>query len=264
MRIMRGKGGGDKNGGALRLPDPIRMMEALFDAVPDIVFFVKDGGCRYAAVNQTLVRRCGFARKADVIGRTAADLFPPPLGAGYLEQDRAVLRTGRAITDKLELHLYPGGRRGWCITTKVPIRDARGAVIGIAGLSRDLRLPGERHAEFRGLAESVRHIQAHFGETLRLEDLAARAALSAYQFEQRMKKLFDVTAGQFVMRTRIEAACDRLRAGGAPIADIALECGFYDQSAFARQFKAATGLTPTEYRRLHGRASPAGKIENSR
>ena len=80
----------------------------LFDRIPDVVYFVKDAQARYAAVNDTLVRRCGAASKNDLVGRTAAEVFPPPLGRRYLQQDHKVLTTGRATLDRFELHLYPG------------------------------------------------------------------------------------------------------------------------------------------------------------
>ncbi|MEJ2721290.1 MAG: AraC family transcriptional regulator, partial [bacterium] len=100
----------------------------------------------------------------------------------------------------------------------------------------------------RELAEAVAHIRERYGGQLRVEELARMSSLSVYQFEQRMKKIFQLTAGQFVTKVRIEAACARLRTTGDSILDIAMGCGFYDQSAFARQFKATTGLTPSEYR----------------
>jgi AraC-like DNA-binding protein len=74
------------------------------------------------------------------------------------------------------------------------------------------------------------------------------SSLSVYQYEQRMKRIFQVTAGQYITKTRIDAACELLRSTGQQIVDIAIECGFYDQSAFSRQFKATTGLTPSRYR----------------
>ena len=101
---------------------------------------------------------------------------------------------------------------------------------------------------YQELADSVRFIQAHYGEPLRVEELARMSSLSVYQYEQRMKKVFQVTAGQFIAKTRIEAACELLRATDRAISDIAAGCGFYDQSAFTRQFKSTTGLTPGKYR----------------
>lgn len=93
--------------------------DALFDAVPDTVYFVKDAEGRYTAVNQTLVERTGRASKADLVGRTADEVFPGALGRRIAEQDRAITLGGRMLTAELELHLYPDRREGWCLTWKL-------------------------------------------------------------------------------------------------------------------------------------------------
>lgn len=224
------------------------MVVDLLDAVPDMVFFVKDSVGHYVYVNQTLVVRCGFANKADVLGRTAADIFPRPLGERYLEQDLYVVRTGDSIRDRLELHLYLDRKEGWCLTNKISVRDRDDRVCGMAGISRDLRVSTERGKHYGELAAAIDHIHSHFGEPLRLPDLARMASLSVYQFEQRIKRIFGLTAGQLIGKTRIKEASRLLRSSPTSIAEIALTCGYCDQSAFARQFKAMTALTPTEYR----------------
>jgi PAS domain S-box-containing protein len=223
-------------------------LEALFDRVPDIVFFIKDGDARYAAVNQTLVERVGLDSKSELLGRTVLDLFPPPMGKSYYDQDLLVLGEGTPVTDLLELHLYVQGEAGWCITNKTPLRSRDGTIAGLVGLSKDLHVPAREATGYAELAASVQHIQRHYAESLRVEDLARMSSMSAYQFEHRMKRIFQLTAGQFITKTRIEAACALLRSTGLPIARVAIDCGFHDQSAFARQFKATTGLTPSEYR----------------
>ncbi len=222
-------------------------LEELFDRVADLVFFVKDRQGRYTLVNETLVRRCGLDRKEELLGRTALEVFPAPQNASYFEQDRQVLEEGHPVLDQLELHLYPQGEAGWCITNKLPIEED-GEITGLVGVSRDLHLPADDASGYRELADSIRHIQENFGEGLRVETLARMSSLSPYQYEQRMKKAFGLTAGQFITRTRMEAACRLLRETDRPIGEIALDCGFYDQSAFTRQFKATTGFTPRQYR----------------
>ena len=57
------------------------------------------------------------------------------------QQDAAVLRTGQPICDHLELHWYEPHKPGWCLTTKLPLRDATGTIVGLIGLSRDVRAP---------------------------------------------------------------------------------------------------------------------------
>ena len=98
------------------------------------------------------------------------------------------------------------------------------------------------------LAAALRHIREHVGRPLRVAELAALAHLSEYRFARRVRALFGLTPAQLVIKTRIDAAREMLREGSAPIGAVALACGYCDQSALTRQFKAAVGLTPAQYR----------------
>ena len=226
--------------------------EELFDCLPDLVFFIKNRHCQYVVVNQTLVVRCGRHSKAELIGKRADELFPAPLGESYRAQDELVLQQGTAILNQLELHFYANGGRGWCLTNKLPLRGLDRQVVGLVGMSKDLRSANERGEDFTAVAEAVQHIRKNYGDTLRVTELAARAGLSGYQFEQRIRKLFQLTAGQLIQKTRMEAAMRRLRETADPIATIAQDCGYSDQSAFTRQFRQIVGLPPSVYRMQSG------------
>ena len=223
--------------------------EALFDSLPDAVCFFKNRRCEYVMVNQTLVERCGLRAKADLIGKRADEVFPAPLGDSYFSQDEQVLNRGEPILNQLELHSYPTGGRGWCLTNKFPLRGRNGQVVGLYGISKDIQSPNERNDDYAKVAEAVRRIQTKYDQPLRVKELARRAGLSAYQFEQRIRKIFQLTAGQLIQKTRMEAAVQRLRETDDAIATVALDCGYSDQSAFTRQFRQATGVSPTQYRR---------------
>jgi PAS domain S-box-containing protein len=224
-------------------------VDRLFDGVPDIVFFVKDASGRYLSVNDTLAKRCGLASKQDVIGRTAEELFPAPLGTAFASQDRALLAGGPAIRDHLEIHLYPGGGSGWCLTYKEPVIAPDGRITGICGISRDLQQPLESGDDYAALSKCIEHIRRHPDEPLRLPALAAMAGMSVYQFDQRIRALFRLSAGQYLVKVRIDAACANLRETAEPIAQIALDCGYSDQSSFSRQFRQTVGMSPLAYRR---------------
>ena len=118
-------------------------MEALFDTLPDVVFFVKDNAGRYTHANRTLLRRLGLKQRSEVIGRTAAELFPLALGGSYARQDDRVLH-GDVIENQLEVHIFANRAPGWCLTCKRPLRE-RGEVRGVVGISRDLGKPDGRH-----------------------------------------------------------------------------------------------------------------------
>jgi AraC-like DNA-binding protein len=224
--------------------------EALFDGLANVVYFIKNARGQYVVVNQTLVERCGLAHKNALIGKTPDEVFPFPLGKSYRTQDEVILSTGEPILNRLELHLYPSGETGWCLTNKVALRGRHGEVVGLVGISRDLRAPSSKSEEFARLAEVIQYIQSHYGETLNVRQLAKRADLSVYQFEQRIGKLFEITAGEFIQKVRMDAAVRLLRETDHPIAKIALECGYSDQSAFTRQFRQTIRVSPSHYRRL--------------
>lgn len=226
--------------------------EAVFDCLPDLVFFVKNQRCEYVVVNQTLVERCGRRDKSNLLGLRADEVFPQPLGEIYRAQDESVLRSGRAILNQLELHFYAQGGRGWCLTNKLPLHDRANRVIGLVGISKDLQAAHERSEDYSAVAKAVQRIQKNFAEPLRIGELAAEAGLSPYQFEQRIRKIFQLTPGQLIQKTRMEAAVQRLRETNDAIATIALDCGYSDQSAFTRQFKQTVGLSPSEYRAACG------------
>lgn len=225
-------------------------LEALFDCLPDVVFFVKNRRGEYVVVNQTLVERSGKRSRGELVGRRPDEVFPGPLGRSYRAQDEQVLATGEPIHDQLELHFYPNGRQGWCMTHKLPLRGERGAVTGLYGFSRDLQAANERGEDYSQVAQAVRRIHTEYGEPLRVADLARRAGLSAYQFERRMKRIFHISAGQLIQKVRLEAALQRLRESDASIAEIASACGYSDQSAFTRRFHRTIGMSPSEYRGL--------------
>ena len=225
----------------------------LFDAVPDTTFFVKDGAGRYLAANQVLAERTGFGRKEALLGLTADQVFPGALGRRIAEQDRAILASARSLKGELELHLYPSGREGWCLTWKEPLFDRARSVIGLVGLSRDLRPANATPHETAALSEALRFAQSRPGATTKVGDLAERANLSPFQFDQRIRALYGLSAGQWLTRLRIDAASERLRQSDAPIAEIAVDCGYADQTAFTRQFRKVVGLSPGAYRKARGR-----------
>jgi AraC-like DNA-binding protein len=225
--------------------------DELFDAVPDTVFFLKDAEGRYVAVNQTLVVRAGCKDKSDLIGRFAHEVFSGVLGTSFAAQDKAVTRTGRPIHGQLELHLYPGGEEGWCLTWKEPLQGRDKRIVGLCGISRDLQPLSGAHGDVAGLSRCIDHIHANLDAPLRVGDLAALAGLSTFQLDLRLRALFGVSTGQYVVRARIELACSRLRMADEPISRIAQDCGYSDQAAFARQFRKSVGLTPSQYQRRH-------------
>ncbi len=231
-------------------PYPPELLE-LFDVLVNVMFGVKDAERRYVEVNHAFVLRSGRRSKREVIGRTARDLFPALLAERYEEQDDRVLASGEPLRDELELIRRPNGELGWYLTTKLPVAGADGRPVGLVTVSRDLQVPSDEGIAVESLTRVVDHVHRHLAEQIRVADLAAAAGCSDSQLERRMRKVFGLSATQYVLRVRVDEAARRLVTTEEPLAEIALRCGFSDQSSFTRTFARLTGETPAQFRGGH-------------
>ena len=236
---------------------PADELARLLGKLSDVVFFVKDREGRYT-LDAKLPRggTLGLKHPDDVVGRDPRDVFPDPLGAIYRAQDQQVLG-GQSLENRLEVHLFPDRVPGWCLTDKYPLRRD-GEVCGLIGISRDLGRPDGRHPAYDHLIRVVDYLEAHYAESPRVEKLAQLAGLSVAQLERHFRRVFQINPSQMLAKLRIDAAMRRRwDASSEPIAVIGQQCGYSDQSAFARQFRKVLGLTPGQYRKLHGRSRRA-------
>lgn len=113
------------------------LLAAFLDHVPDCVFF-KDRRSRFIAVSTSMVRYFGGATRAQVIGRTDFDFFSAAHARPSFEEEQRIMRTGQPIIGKLEREIWPDGRHTWVLTSKLPLRDDRGEIIGTFGISKDI------------------------------------------------------------------------------------------------------------------------------
>jgi PAS domain S-box-containing protein len=142
------------------------LLRSLMDTVPDRIYF-KDRDSRFIRVNKNLAENCGLADAADALGKTDADFFTQE----HAEQARAdeceILRTGRPIVAKEEQETWFDGRVTWVSTTKVPLRDLQGRIIGTFGISRDITERKLAEESLRQSEEHYRSVIAAMQETLR-------------------------------------------------------------------------------------------------
>lgn len=225
----------------------LESIEPLFDALSSVVFFIKNTEARYVFVNQTLVNRCGLKDKTAILGKTSSEVFPHSLGKIYTSQDLQVIRRGKKLTEQLELHLYAKNQSGWCLTYKEPLFDVDGNLVGIAGISNDLNVPENTHPAFYKMVQVEEYIKKNYAETITLAHLTAIAGVSVAQLERYCKKIYHLTPRQMISKIRLQVATELL-ATDLPITQIGLRCGYTDHSAFCRQFKLHTGMSPTLYR----------------
>ena len=113
------------------------LLRTLIDNMPDAIY-VKDSESRYILVNQAMAAGVNLA-PAELLGRTVFDCYPPEQAQRFFDDDREVMRSGRALIGREEAALDRStGAQRWMLTTKVPLRDGDGRIVGIVGISRDI------------------------------------------------------------------------------------------------------------------------------
>lgn len=239
-----------------RSENPMRMLgtanldllEQLFDRLPTSPFFVKDAELRYVAANPPMARLCGAPNPGALIGKSARDIFPIGSAERYEALDRRILAGGRPVRDRLELVPGHDQMRTWLLFSRFPVTDPDGKIVGVAATSRNLPAPERQHPVYSRLVEVVRHIRTHFDAPLEVNEIARKAGISKSQLERDFSRIFGSTMQAFLHSARMEYAIQALE-GRTTIAQIAMDCGYSDHSAFTRRFHAVVGLAPREYRR---------------
>lgn len=219
---------------------------ALFEASTDTFYFSKDRDGRFVYANKLLIDYFGMSNKSELIGKTDFDILRQDLAEKYKEDDDEIMKSGKPLRNKLELVGDGRGNVHWFLTTKVPVRNKNGEVVGIEGVTRDVRRTEnsiEPYSEFR---ECIDFMQQNYMKTISIKNLAELSCMSLSTFERKFKKHFGCSPNQYIKRLRLEEACELLVAG-YNIQRVALDCGFCDQSYFTREFRLFMGVTPRKY-----------------
>lgn len=230
-----------------RFPGAFSVME-LFESLPDAFFYAKDRESRFIRVNAAFRASHGASSDEEILGRTDRDFSPPLLAEAYIAEDRRVMAEAKALPGQLWLVFHPKQQPHWYVSTKVPLFDPSGAVIGIAGVMYLIEQPEEQARYFGALQPAMRWMETRYTEPVSMQEMAALTGLSATHFNRRFKQLLRATPTEHLRNIRVRVACRLLSSTPRPISAIALETGFTDQSHFTRCFRKNTGLTPRAYR----------------
>jgi PAS domain S-box-containing protein len=232
---------------------------AIFAQLPDVCVFVKDLQRRFVHCNLALARRLGCRKAEEVVGQFDEAFSPKHLCEMYAADDAQVLSSGRPLIGKLELVRNHDGSFDWYNTTKTALSGRDGAIIGLAGVTRDIKAMNSSSTRFLMMAPVLETIMNDYARPLTMAELSAKLGLSVSQFGRQFKKRFGTTPLRYLIDVRITAACEMLTTGDLPIARIAQATGFYDQSHFTNQFQRLKAMTPSRYREEFGAtlAAPA-------
>ena len=106
----------------------------------------------------------------------------------------------------------------------------------------------DRHGDMKAVTA---YVNQHYAEDIRVSDLARMTSYREVKFIRLFKSVIGVTPGQYILRTRLNAARRLLETTAKALGDIAADTGFFDQSHFTRHFRRGFGVTPSAYRRRH-------------
>lgn len=112
-------------------------LHTLLDNVPDSIYF-KDRESRFLRVSAGLVEKFGLESAEQVIGKSDADFFEARHAIQARRDEQMIMSTGRAMVDLVEQETWPDRPDTWCSTTKLPLRDNEGSIVGTFGITRDI------------------------------------------------------------------------------------------------------------------------------
>ncbi|MEO1858259.1 MAG: helix-turn-helix domain-containing protein [Rubritalea sp.] len=227
---------------------PGQISPVLFQAMPDVMFWLKNEDGEFLFFNDAFL--CD-KEVADVLGKTDAELMPSELARVYIEDDRQVMASGEPQWNKVELVVTTNGGVEWRATSKVPLKNRAGVIVGTAGISRrvgmdeGLPVPSQQ----RDIAAIVGAIYKNVDKEIKVVDVAEAAGVSVSSLERLFKANMNTTPKQFIIQAKISTACERLIGTNMSVKEVGASVGYSDHANFTRGFRRVMKMSPTDYRR---------------
>lgn len=221
------------------------------ERIPGAMFMIKNLDSRYIYMSRALRETIHLKPDFEVVGKTDFDLFPKIIAQSFRQNDLQVFKHGKPLINEVHAVGFFAQAMKWAYSSKFPLRDRKGKVIGLITINEEYDDVMGENAELNRLLPAIEHISKHYAERITVHQLAKRCAFSESHFMRIFKQRMKMTPYAFVEQVRLFHAIDALQHGAATVAEIALNCGFYDPSSFVKRFKKFTGATPLKFRREH-------------
>ena len=137
-----------------------RLLRTLIDNLPDGIY-AKDTACRKTLSNRADLRNLRCAAEAEALGKTDYDFFAKEEADRFFADDQTVMQRGEPVIDREESFVDAEGRRRWLLTTKLPLRDQAGTIIGLVGIGRDITALKEAEEARRASEANLQQILGH-------------------------------------------------------------------------------------------------------
>jgi diguanylate cyclase (GGDEF)-like protein/PAS domain S-box-containing protein len=194
------------------------LLEAFLEHIPDNIFF-KDRESKFIRISRAMARYSGMADPVEAIGKTDSDIFSSEHAERALADEQEIIRTGELKAGMEERETWPDGHESWVLTTKVPLKNRAGQIIGTMGIAHDItdHKKAEAQISYMALHDALTGLPNRTLLQDRLGQAIAMANRNAMQVAVLMLDLdhfkdVNDTLGHFIGDRLLEAVSMRLRA----------------------------------------------------
>lgn len=199
----------DEIGGQTQVNNELVSLQALIDQLPDYLW-VKDTECRFVVANLALAMDSGRANPTDIIGLTDFDLHTVEKAAQFHARELEILRSGTPMLDAEEAIVDANGQEKWFSSSKIPLRNDSGDIVGLIGVARDITARrGAENLQQRAyeLEENSRQLTSALEQERQVNELQ-RQFVSMASHEFRTPLAIIDGAAQRLVRRKAELSAD--------------------------------------------------------
>jgi PAS domain S-box-containing protein len=152
------------------------LLATLLENIPDRIYF-KDRESRFIRVNFALTHLLGLSAPAQAYGKTDFDFYDEVHAAEARADEERVMTTGEPVMGKVEHETLTSGRESWSLTTKLPLRNHRGEIVGTCGISREITAIKEMELALSVERNLLRSVIDNLPDSIFLKDRKGRYVL---------------------------------------------------------------------------------------
>lgn len=176
--------------------------------MPDFQY-VKNLKSEFVAVNRKVAQHNGFASPQDMMGKTDFDIAPPARAQELFEAEQSVLQSGRSLLNVEELVTDKDGRERWFVTSKAPVRNRRGKIIGLTGVTHEITERKQLEGELLNSRNLFSYALAEMSDGLAMFDSDGFLVFCNEQYRNAFPLTADVRKPGTNYREILQAMADR-------------------------------------------------------
>lgn len=135
------------------------LLQTFMDNIPDAVYF-KDSESRFLRINKAHASLFGLSDPSKAIGKTDNDFFSSVHAQGAFNDEQEIIKTGIPVIEKEEMETWTDRPSRWVSTTKMPLKDTKGNIVGIFGISRDITMHKQAEESLKSSETALKELNA--------------------------------------------------------------------------------------------------------